>query len=546
MAPIIGRLSTFGGLLLVLAAQQAIATEITLRGADGRTSPIAEAEVVAPDGTVKSGRGNGKSVVNLSGTPATSEQIVLVRDPRGYVGATTIRGAPDTVAIDTATMISPANTSDSNFAADQVAATEAAIKVCDRVAYDAAVARLENFRLAYLAAMQKKDAELVAASRDLGIAPQHTMDGWGKLVRDADRAATAGFGDRQKVERLKKNVGYGLMVSAYENYAYHFNQAESQRANIKPFPNPCDKQVGYLGIDGKSSFGVTFNVGMSNIDLPNYRAYSIEDMGNFINTGVLKDDRKVTALRLEGSGFIYIPGTETALRFGGSYLDASNKTKFHTKIVPLAGQRFDIPTPEGGFYTTSDVGRFRFMQEFSEYQLYVRAEQNYRFNGVRLRPRFGVNFNYIDSQDASRFKIAGHFARFEEWREIDTYGGGPAAGVEVEVPIERGMYGFGGIDGELRWNYSSAKWKTQLDVMGNPSDKQSIKKSDSQLSWGLGGTVGVGYRGQSVDVRLFGSIGVSNHYPYLDVKSDVGDGDPGIKWDTSMQYRVGVEAKFGL
>src|SRR5690606_9629218 len=141
-------------------------------------------------------------------------------------------------------------------------------------------------------------------------------------------------------------------------------------------------------------------------------------------------------------------------------------------------------TPEGGFFTTSEVDRFRVRQEIEQYQFGFQFERSFDVGGALIRPLAGANLSIIDAEDASRFKIAGNFARFEEWRSLDTFGAGPVAGVELEVPFDAGVYGFAGVTGELRWISSNAKWKTQLDVTGNPSDKQSTNKSDSNMSWG--------------------------------------------------------------
>ncbi len=535
------------GLLVSIAVPQAGATEIVLRGADGKPTRITQLEVIAPDGTTKANPfGGEKPEVDLKNTPAGQEQIVVVSS-NDKLGATSITGAPAAAQVDGRYLLSATEYGGALFPDDQVKAAEAAIKVCDRAAYDLAQGRLESYRLLNQADLWQAENRLTAASNALGIPPQRSVKAFENLVRSAERAAAGGFGDPARAKQLRDEFDkYVSLVQRYESAAFNLQKAAAARGRMPPYPEPCNREVGYLDNDGKSAFGVTFAIGLPQFDLPNYRAYSLEDMGNFLKRDVVNEDRRSSAFELQGSGYFYIPGTETAIRFGGSYTGFSSKTKLDTAIVPLMGQRFDIPTPDGGFFTTSQVDRFRIMQEFSQYQLNANLERSYRYNGVRLRPRLGVNFSYIDSQDASRFKIAGNFARFEEWRQLDTYGGGPVAGVDVEVPIERGVYAFAGIDGDLRWNFSSAKWKTQLDVTGNPSDKQSTDKSDEQLTWGLNGTLGFGYRGQSVDIRLYGSAGLSNHYPYLDVKSDEGDGDPEIEWDTTTQWKVGVQVKFGF
>ena len=542
MAYSIGKLPLLGGILFIFAAQQAMATEIVLRGPDGRTNPIHGTEVVAPDGTTKTGDGGGKSVVDLSGTPSTLEQIVVVRDSRGYIGATTVRGAPNDVAIDSATMISLADMVSSRFAGNQAAAAEAAVKACDRAAYDAAVARLENYLLINRANLQKRDAELVRRSQSLRIPPQRSVKDLKKFTRDMIKAAEAGFGDQEVMQNLRNHYeNYSAFVEDYENLADMVAEAEKQRANIGPFPQPCDKQVGFLGSDGKQGFGVAFGIGRSQYDFPNYRAYSLEDMGVFIKTDIVDEDRDVSVFDAFGTGYFYIPGTETALRISGRITDMSSRSKLNLMVAPEMGQRFAFPTPDGGFFTTNPVDRFRVEQEFRQYQVSGQIERGFNLGTATVRPYVGVNFSFLDAQDSSSFKIPVSSVRFEEWRSLDTFGGGPILGFDVEVPIEGGMYGFGGIGGELRWNSSQAKWKTQVDIMGVTTDTQSTKESDDQMTWGASASLGIGYRSKGFDLRVYGTAGMSNHYPYLDVESDVGDGDPSIEWNNTRFWGVRLE-----
>jgi len=531
----------FGGLIAACVVQQSLATEFVVTGKNGESVEIITTQVVSPDGSFVNSGGGG--TVDLSGSPATRERIAVVNGIGGRFGATTVRGAPARVVFDEQTMISTDDAARTSFARDQASAAQAAIDACDRAGYDAALARLENFRLMNQADLWHADAALGTASQTLGIPPQRTVKDFDKLVRDAERAAAGGFGDPARVKQLKDGTAaYLPLVQRYAEAAYNVREAERLRAGIKPFPEPCgEKRIGFLGSDGKQSFGIAVGIGRSQYDFPNYRAYSLEDMGIFIKTDIVDEDRDVSVFDAFGTGFFYIPGTETALRIGGRITDMSSRSKLDLMVAPAIGQRFAFPTPDGGFFTTNPVDRFRVEQEFRQYQFNAQVERGFSLGAAMVRPYAGVNLSFIDAQDSSRFKIPVSSVRFEEMRSLDTFGFGPVLGVEVEVPIEGGMYGFGGIGGELRWNSSQAKWKTQVDIMGVTTDTQSTKESDDQMTWGATASLGVGYRGKGFDLRVYGTAGMSNHYPYLDVESDVGDGDPSIEWNDTSFWGIRLE-----
>jgi hypothetical protein len=109
------------------------------------------------------------------------------------------------------------------------------------------------------------------------------------------------------------------------------------------------------------------------------------------------------------------------------------------------------------------------------------------------------------------------------------------------VPIAGRLYGFAGIGADLRWNSSKARWKTELDV-GGAITAQDLKKNDNKVTWGAMGSAGLGYRFESFDVRLGGTAGISNHYPTLDIDTEIADGDPDISWKSTSMWRGWVKA----
>jgi hypothetical protein len=426
------------------------------------------------------------------------------------------------------------------------AARNAAL-ACDRVAYDDAVRELERaqsmaeINLRDLNRIIEEYGQISQMGPDLPLLQRtrdnilrDVMGGGGRSLRDANRA------NAPVNQGLRVLPQYIAALEEKARLEARLNAIRAARQQVPPFPENCDKRVGFLG-DGKGRFGVSFEAGFIGMNLPNYKAYALEANAAVVKTDLLNNNRTVTGHRIGGDGFFYIPGTETIMRVNGSITDLDSRQKLDMEIMPTGTERFLFQSPGGGFSTGAAVDGFRIEQELRQYQLGVRAERLISASNLLFRPYIGAQFSYIDAKDNSEFDIGGNFAHFEDRRSLDTYGFGPVIGVEVEAPIAGGLYAFGGIGAELRWNSSKARWRTELDV-GGTITAQDLKKTDNKFTWGAMGSAGIGYRWDNFDVRLGGTAGISNHYPTLDIDTEIADGDPEISWKSTSMWRAWAKA----
>jgi hypothetical protein len=469
-----------------------------------------------PDGTyqvtVRTGDRIGTTYVTISG----GKSVDALLSAHGLPTGETVAAAPDAL----------------------LAAIRSAIDACDRAAYDRAVAELER----NISMLEINLRDLDRAIGEYGnLTGRQPNIGQLQAALDAvPRAYRAGV--LRPDPGLEHVPAYIAALKEKARIEARLAALRAARAQVPPFPEPCDKRVGFLGSD-KGRFGLSFGAGVASMDFPNYKAYAIEAGMIIQQADVFKSDRRRTVYDVGGEGFFYIPGTDTRLRFSGSARRFDSNANSDFEFVPGMGERFNVPSPDGGFFTTSPVDEFRISQKMEQYEIGIQAEQAFTAGGTVIRPRIGLAFSYIDAADSSQFNIAGGFAHFQEWRSLDTYGFGPTLGVEVEVPLYRGLYGFGAVGGELRWNSSKGRWKTEIDVMGTATT-QVDRQSDNKMTWGINGSLGLGYRTGAIDLRAGGTIGVSNHYPTLDIQSDVADGSPTIAWETTSREAAWIRATF--
>jgi hypothetical protein len=504
------------------------------------TGPDAKAEVVSvdrSDSRIVDIGANGRADVS-----GLADGVYIVQVGTGdRMGMTYVRVEAGKAT--TAEMTAQGLPNSSTFAgggAGLVQAARDAAARCDRAAYDAAVAELD--RDLSMAEINMRDLNRIIDEygRLTNLPPdQQRLQGVFDSIarRGMQGRTTPGAAARAAGAPVEPGLvhlpAYLAAVKEKARLEARLAASRAARQQVPPFPQDCgEKKVGFLG--DQYRFGLSVEVGYVSYDLPNYKAYAIEFNSEIVKKGFLNEDRDLDGVRYAGDGFFYIPGTDTMIRLRGSYLKLDGNSSPNHEFTPGVGERFNFNSPDGGFFTTSPVDGFRYQQDLKQYQVGLGVEKVYDLGGLSLKPYLGVQYSYIDVKDKSEFNIAGNFAHFEDKRSVNVDGYGLMFGLDAQIPIAGGFYGFASGGLEMRLNSSKATWRTELDT--GVVNEQKVKLDDDKVTWGAMGSVGVGYRWQNFDLRAGATAGISNHYPTLDIETEEPDGDPDISWDQTSMY----------
>jgi hypothetical protein len=399
---------------------------------------------------------------------------------------------------------------------------------CDRNAYEAAIDKMRNEDTKFLVGMfaARKRAELYYA---LGMELQaeymasladwsaSRSASWGRLVRHFQRT---------REERFK-----------------HCKQSDSGQRGFVPGIEPLrpgeprDALGSYAALPATAfgpfaGFYAQVDGGVQRVNWPAARFFRSDSGGQFGRFPTLKFDNDDTVGVFRGMIGYRFPTpnlikerSSLGIELHGWYYGGSSRGS-QSQFVPAPGETtglFSPATPQfpfGGYGTGQPLSDISYKSDYRNYGGEMRLQRwcDYPLDSggdVVLEPWIGFRLGRTTVDQSLNLGIGNPvFTSFSQSSDIGSTFFGPTLGVGVRYEFGNGLFVFGKAGASLDFQRGEGHWSTIVPFVDGPNAR-AAKLSNNKATWSVGGSLGVGYRWESLELRASFDASHSNGSPYL-------------------------------